>query len=442
MLGSSRTSAELLLPAPSREAGGYVICGFTAADAADIPRAFTEVYGRDYLSPLVYDPEAFADLVASGNQISFVARDGEGDFAGHLALAFSAPNRSLVEVSQGIVLPAHRKSGIFARLMERAVDFARHEIGAQAVFGTALTNHAVSQRVLAACGFRDVGLEVDYVPARMLVREGAGGPSATLVQYLDLGRHEAPPCHLPPSYAAWFVRLLEGAGITGRQQVTLATGLDRRASLSEAKDMPRFDMTRLLVRRPGFDFWSLVAARESEAESSGRHIFQVLINLGSAEGAAAVELLRGWGYASGGLLPGYLRGGHHVAIMYRSFQQPYFEGVKLHSESAERLLSDVVADWQYAERLGSTLRHAFREEPADEELTGAARAESAALPAPAAPERADAVSLDATLQMLGLGGHVTLANGGMAPLEFSSADEEDEVTAGGEPGPDADQATL
>jgi hypothetical protein len=30
----------------------------------------------------------------------------------------------------------------------------------------------------------------------------------------------------------------------------------------------------------------------------------------------------------------------------------------------------------------------------------------------------------------------------MAPLEFSSADEEGEVTAGGEPGSDADQATL
>ena len=36
---------------------------------------------------------------------------------------------------------------------------------------------------------------------------------------------------------------------------------------------------------------------------------QVLINLGNAEGAAAAELLRGWGYACSGLLPGYLEGG-------------------------------------------------------------------------------------------------------------------------------------
>ena len=431
-----------MLPAPSREAGGYVICGFAASDAADIPLAFNEVYGRDYLNPLVYDPEGFAGLIASGVQISFVARDGEGDFAGHLALAFSAPNRRLVEVSQGIVLPAHRKSGIFARLMERAVNFARHELGAQAVFGTALTNHAVSQRVLAACGFRDVGLEVDYVPARMLVREGAAGPSATLVQYLDLGRREEPPCHLPPSYAAWFVRLFEGAAVAGQRQVTRATGLDRRASLSERKDMPRFDMARLLVHRPGFDFWSLVDAQEGEAESSGRRIFQVLISLGSAEGAAAVELLRAWGYASGGLLPGYLDGGQHVAIMYRSFQQPYFEGVKLHSESAEQLLSDIVADWQQAERLGAELRHAFVEEPAGQDLASAGLADSAALAVPPPPAPAKAASIDAAMEMLGLGGRVKLANGGMAPVEPDSAEEEDEQAAEHDSDAPADRPPL
>src|SRR3546814_6045587 len=90
---------------------GYVISGFTAADAADIPRAFTAVYGHDYLSSVVYDPEAFAALVAGGAQISFIARDATGDIAGHIALAFSAPNRGLVELCQGIVTPDHRKSG-------------------------------------------------------------------------------------------------------------------------------------------------------------------------------------------------------------------------------------------------------------------------------------------------------------------------------------------
>lgn len=351
MLGLSPADMPALRPATSLEDGGYQISGFQLSDAADIPGAFETVYGRDYLNPMVYDPAGFAAVVASDRQISFIARDAEGDFAGHLALVFSAPNPRLVEVAQGIVLPAHRKSGIFGRLLSRAVDFAREELACQAVYGTALTNHAVSQRVLAQVGFRDVGLEVDYVPERMLRREGAEGPAATLVQYLDFGRGEQALCHLPAVYASWFGELLDAAGIAGERRRGSAKHLDRQVSVSEVTDMPRFDMARLLVRRAGFDFWQLVGAFEASAEAAGRRSAQVLVDLGEPEGAAAVEQLRGWGYACGGLLPGFVEGGRHLAIMYRSFAEPYFSGVRLHAAPAERLLAAVVADWRRAQGL-------------------------------------------------------------------------------------------
>jgi len=406
---SSCVKKGLLQPAPSQEADGYVIAGFTARDAADIPRAFTSVYGRDYLSSVVYDPEAFKALIASGEQISFIARDGHGDIAGHIALAFSAPNRGLVELCQGIVTPEHRKSGIFVRMIDRALDFARDDLGAHAVYGISLTNHIVSQKVVARRGFRDVGMEVDYVPQRMLTREGHGGAAATLVQYLDYGQHDYLPCHLPPSYAVWFTRLLEGAAVGGQRQITLATGLDRRATVSELMDMPRFDMARLLVRRAGFDFWSLVGDHEAAAEANGRRSFQVLINLGNAEGAAAVELLRGWGYACSGLLPGYLEGGQHAAIMYRNFEAPYFEGIKLHDDTAQRLLANISNDWLRAERLGSELRHLIDEQAAEA---------PAAISLPRQPD-AGVPSLDMARELLGIGGRVPLESGGMPPVNLN-----------------------
>src|SRR3546814_16776452 len=77
MDGAICAGALPLQPASSFESDGYVISGFTAADAADIPRAFTAVYGHDYLSSVVYDPAAFAALVAGGAQISFIARGSE-----------------------------------------------------------------------------------------------------------------------------------------------------------------------------------------------------------------------------------------------------------------------------------------------------------------------------------------------------------------------------
>jgi hypothetical protein len=255
-------------------------------------------------------------------------------------------------------------------------------------------------------------MEIDYVPQRMLAKDGVAGPAATLVQYLDYGQHDYSVCHLPPSYAVWFSRLLEGASVSGPRQITLATGLDRRATLSEMMDMPRFDMARLLVRRAGFDFWSLVGAQEDAAEAAGRRSFQVLINLGSAEGAAAVELLRGWGYACSGLLPGYLEGGRHAAIMYRNFEAPHFEGVKLHDDGARRLLSHISNDWQRAERLGNVLRYREGVEIEDDAL-----AED--LPAMAAQELP---SLGKAREMLGLSGRVNLAGGGMVPVGLEDDD--------------------
>lgn len=408
MLESSLSESGVLVPPLSEEEDGYTIAGFTATDAPDIPRAFRAVYGEDYLSPLVYDPAAFVELIASGAQISLIARDPEGDIAGHIALAFSSPNRGVVELCQGIVTPAHRKSGIFVRMIDRALDFARTTLGAQAILGISLTNHIVSQKVVCKLGFRDVGMEVDYVPQRMLVQEGAEGPAATLLQYLDLGRTQHAPCHLPPSYALWFARLLNNAAISGHRQITLATGLDRRPSLCEVKDMPRFDMARLIVRRAGGDFWTLIGNHEAEAEAAGRRSFQVFLNLGTPEGAAAVELLRGWGYACSGLMPGYLEGGQHVAIMYRSFKRPYFEGIQLHDAGAERLLDSVVADWQRAERLGAELRHAFDDE--------AVAAPSGALLPP--PPDSPRTPMETTLRLLGLDGRVPLENGGMTPVDF------------------------
>src|SRR3546814_11037866 len=104
----------------------------------------------------------------------------------------------------------------------------------------------------------------------MLQREGPGRPAATLVQFLDYGQQGYKACHLPPSYAVWFTRLLDGAAIGGQRQITLATGLDRRATVGEMMDMPRFDMARLLVTRAGFDVGSLVGGQEAGAEAGGR----------------------------------------------------------------------------------------------------------------------------------------------------------------------------
>src|SRR3546814_14072548 len=115
-------------------------------------------------------------------------------------------------------------------------------------------------------------------------------------------------------------------------------------------DMARLCIGGLVGNRAGFDVGGLGGEQEAAGEAGGRRSFQVLITVGTAEGAAAVELLRGWGYACSGLIPGYLEGGQHVAIMYRNFQAPYFEGNKLLDDGDKRLIASTGNDMQRDER--------------------------------------------------------------------------------------------
>ncbi len=336
---------------PTREStvriGEYTLVRLRGDDVREIPDGFRRVYGEDYLSAVVYDAAALSAAIRSGEQISFLARDGRGGFAGHIALKRSAPNPRLFEVAQGIVVAEHRKAGIFRHLFDAALNCARADPGCDGFFGTALTNHTISQRVLSEAGLRDVGFEIDYVPQRMMAKEGAAGAIATVVQYLGLNPTAPRPANVPERYRAWTARLLAICGEGTR--VVAPRGhrpLPASASRSETVDLPRFDMARLALERAGADLLSRVAGFERTARRAGRRTAQVLVNLEHASAATAIGLLRARGYAYGGLLPRYCADGAHAGLLYKSFGVPNFAEIKPYSEDARWLLGEVVGDWR------------------------------------------------------------------------------------------------
>lgn len=338
--------AQSTLRAPIR-IGDYTLARLEPRDAAIVPDGFRRVYGDAYLSAAVYDADALARALRRGEQISFVARHADGDFAGHIALKRSAPNPRLFEVVQGIVVAEHRKAGMFRHLFDAALERARRDPDCDGFFGTALTNHKVSQRVLAEAGLRDVGFEIDYVPQRMLANEGAAGAIATVVQYLGLRPSAPRPAHVPERYRAWTARLLAVCGEATRVSAPRGrTALPAGPAGVESADMPRFDMARLSVERVGVDLPGHVARCERAAAAAGRRTVQVLVNLDRPAAAPAIDWLRARGYAYSGLLPRYCADGGHAGLMYRSFAAPNFAEIKPYSEDARWLLGEVVTDWR------------------------------------------------------------------------------------------------
>ncbi|MGP1254267.1 MAG: hypothetical protein ACTS10_07645 [Kiloniellales bacterium] len=336
--------AALPTEAPLR-IGDYTIARIGPEEASLIPDGFRRVYGENYLSSAVYDTEAIGEALRSGEQISFLARHISGEFAGHIALRRSAPNANIYEISQGIVVAEHRKAGIFRHIFDAALGMAENDPTCEALFGTALTNHKISQRVLSEAGLRDVGFEIDYVPQRMLSREGAAGPIATVVQYRSFGRGPVSPAYVSPALAGWVWRLLRIGGEAGPALPVVKAQLTRRTCLGEETDLPRFDMARLTLEEAGDDLSSLVGDFERRSAAAGRRTAQVLIGLDRPQAAAAIESLRPLGYAFSGLLPRYLPGSAHGALLYKSFGRPNFKEIQPFTEQASVLLSDVVLDW-------------------------------------------------------------------------------------------------
>ena len=328
------------------DVGGYTVRRMTGSEAGELPDGFRAVYGEDYLSETVYDAAALAAMVTDGQQVSYVARDPDGRLAGHIALARSAPNPQLWEMGQAIVLPDHRKSGIFRWLFQAALTHATRDPACTGVFATSLTNHVVSQKVCAEAGFRDVGLEIDYVPQRMLAKEGARGAIATIVQFMPVGEVALRPAFVPPAYRDWVGELLQAADARGPVHTT---GAEPRfaggASALETRDLPRFDMTRLTLARAGADFGRRVRAAERAAATDGRRTVQLLLPLDRPDGAAAFAHLRDRGYGFSGLLPHFLPGGAHAAMLYRSFDSPNLGEIQAYSAMGQALLADVKADW-------------------------------------------------------------------------------------------------
>ena len=328
------------------DVGGYTVRRMTAGEAGELPDGFRAVYGEDYLSARVYDAQALSAVMASGEQVSYLARDPQGRLAGHIALTRSAPNPRLWEMGQAIVLPDHRKSGIFRWLFQAALTHATRDPGCVGLFATSLTNHVVSQKVCAEAGFKEVGLEVDYVPRRMLVKEGAQGAIATIVQYMPVQEVAPRPTYVPEAYRGWVGDLL--AAVDERGPVRAVGGEARLAaggSAIDTLDLPRFDMTRLTLARAGGDFLRRIDQAERRAAAAGRRTVQVLLPLDRADGAAAFARLRARGYGFSGLLPRFLPDGGHAGMLYRSFDAPNLAEIQAYSPMAQALLADVRADW-------------------------------------------------------------------------------------------------
>ena len=141
--------AEAMAEEPSSAAGIVNSCAYEIDvpqrdDAPAIARCFLAVYGHAYVHPEVFSPHHYWDKVERGELIPVVARDGQGEIVGHLALE-RGPGTQVAERGEAVVLPAHRSHGLLERMTERLSEEAvKHDL--QGIYAEPVTIHTYSQR--------------------------------------------------------------------------------------------------------------------------------------------------------------------------------------------------------------------------------------------------------------------------------------------------------
>ena len=114
------------------------------SDAAAIARCFLEVYGHHYVHSEVFSTRRYWDKVESGELIPAVARDGDGQVIGHVALE-REPGAVVAERGEAVVLSAYRGHHLLERMTERLSEEAPKH-GLHGIYAEPLTIHTFSQR--------------------------------------------------------------------------------------------------------------------------------------------------------------------------------------------------------------------------------------------------------------------------------------------------------
>ncbi|HEX7205522.1 MAG TPA: hypothetical protein VF237_10210 [Xanthobacteraceae bacterium] len=227
------TETPVAAPAVAAAARDYVIDLPQKTDAAAIARCFLEVYGHHYVHAEVFSTRRYWDKVERGELIPAVARDGEGEVIGHIALE-REPGMQVAERGEAVVRTAHRGHGLLERMTARLREEApKHDL--HGIYAEPLTIHTFSQRNDARAGMPVCAVLLGANPEDVRPK---GVPSPTAGQrqsYLRTFRFVQPPApriiYAPAPYRETLLKLYASLDVAVAPGASAAAAADSRTSI-------------------------------------------------------------------------------------------------------------------------------------------------------------------------------------------------------------------
>jgi hypothetical protein len=212
--------APLSAPTVATATQNYLVDLPQKSDAAAIARCFLEVYGHHYVHSEVFSKHRYWDKVERGELLPAVARDGDGQVIGHVALE-REPGAVVAERGEAVVLSAHRGHHLLERMTERLSQEAPSR-GLHGIYAEPLTIHTFSQRNDERAGMPVCAVLLGANPESFRPK-GIPCPTAGQRQsYLRTFRFVHPPAartiHAPAPYRDVLLKIYASLGVS----VTLA----------------------------------------------------------------------------------------------------------------------------------------------------------------------------------------------------------------------------
>jgi hypothetical protein len=312
-------------------------------DAWGVVRCYFEVYGEHYPFEVNYLPARLIEENRLKNLRTVVARTKTGDIIACGALfRSSAYSPKVYEYGQMVVLPDYRSTFAALCLQDYVMNVFASQGDIDEVFGEAVCNHLISQKMGGLIDLTETGLEIGLMPAEAYPMADFPGERVSTLLYFKTMCDKNQTVYFPRSYMPVLNFIMSGLNISRSVQISEAeappgstTGI--QTNLFDLAQVARFNVYSL-----GEDFPTLLKAGEQEAQNRNLQVWQVIINLGEAWSGRAIALLRDRGYFFGGFLPRWFD--TDGLLMQKLIKLPNFASIKLDSERARKILDFIRED--------------------------------------------------------------------------------------------------
>jgi hypothetical protein len=275
-------------------------------DSAGLAACIERCYGDSYLKRVLYRADDTAALIRGGDYAGVVAV-AHGEIVGHIGHGKPTPAATVLEAGTTIVDPRLRGQGVMARM---ASEWAASLVaaGATGFIHFPTTAHTMMQRAATANGGRETGILLACVPEstrdRSLEAPGAGRLTVTVV-YQPLAAAPAQSIFVPSLYRDRIGGLAEALQLD--REILEPGDADAAASEIASSEDDARSLTSIVIERAGADLSDELAGLLARAETRLIHVDLAMNDPGIG---AAVDVLRGNGFAYGAWLPGWR--GHDV----------------------------------------------------------------------------------------------------------------------------------